>query len=75
MALTAKEIANKYVFGNHDALTDSQELKDMESDIIDLISFHVTEALKQANEKAKNCHIDELIDNEVLNAYPLDLIK
>jgi len=31
--MTAKEIAEKYVYGRHDALTDSQEVKDMISDI------------------------------------------
>ena len=31
--MTAKEIAEKYVYGRHDALTDSQEVKDMITDI------------------------------------------
>ena len=30
---TAKDIAEKYVYGNHDALTDSQEITDMVKDI------------------------------------------
>jgi len=32
--LSPKEIAYKYVHGEHDALTDSQEKKDMEADIV-----------------------------------------
>ncbi len=31
--MTAKEIAKKYVYGRHNALTDSQEVKDMIADI------------------------------------------
>ena len=30
---TSKEIAEKYVYGRHDALTDSQEIEDMIKDI------------------------------------------
>ena len=33
----ARKIAIKYVYGNHDALTDEQEVKDMTKDIIDLV--------------------------------------
>ena len=33
----ARQIAIKYVYGNHDALTDEQEVKDMTKDIIDLV--------------------------------------
>lgn len=52
--------------------------------MIEFAKLHVTEALKQANEKAtiningfiqeydKDCCIDE---KSILNAYPLDLIK
>lgn len=38
MTLTPKQIAEKYVHGLHDALTDSQEKKDMISDIESLIT-------------------------------------
>lgn len=31
--MTAREIAEKYVFGRHDALTDNQEIEDMIKDI------------------------------------------
>lgn len=30
---TSKQIAEKYVYGKHDALTDGQEIKDMVKDI------------------------------------------
>lgn len=31
--MTPREIAEKYVYGNHDALTDKQEIEDMVEDI------------------------------------------
>ena len=31
--MNSRQIAEKYVYGNHDALTDSQEIKDMIQDI------------------------------------------
>ncbi len=37
--------------------------------------MHVIEALRTANEKAKNCHVDELIGDEVLYSYDLENIK
>ena len=33
--MTAREIAEKYVYGKHDALTDNQEIEDMIKDIED----------------------------------------
>jgi hypothetical protein len=38
---TALEIARKYVYGNHDALTDRQEVKDLEKDINLIINLKV----------------------------------
>lgn len=35
--MTAKEIAEKYVYGRHNALTDNQEIIDMTEDINNLI--------------------------------------
>lgn len=37
-ALTPKQIAHKYVHGEHDALTDSQEKKDMIEDILNTLT-------------------------------------
>lgn len=37
--MTAKEIAKKYVYGNHDALTDKQEVIDMVKDIEQLVTY------------------------------------
>tara|TARA_R110000782_G_C14681059_1_gene400027 strand:+ start:263 stop:436 length:174 start_codon:yes stop_codon:yes gene_type:complete len=41
------EIARKYVFGNHDALTDNQEIKDMVKDIGDLIDSEKTKSYNE----------------------------
>ena len=46
--MEANDIAHKYVHGHHDALTDSQEKKDMEADII---AF----ALQMCKEQRKIC--------------------
>jgi hypothetical protein len=43
--MTELEIANKYVYGNHDALTDKQEVMDMVKDIKELIKPCVMQAL------------------------------
>ena len=42
--LTSKEIAEKYVHGLHDALTDSQEKKDMIEDITSLVNYELEQA-------------------------------
>lgn len=39
-----KRIAVKYVYGNHDALTDRQEVKDMIKDIKELIEVECKKA-------------------------------
>ena len=65
--ITAKD------FWNNACRTD--ELKSPADIIIEFTKMHVEMAKKEANEKAKNCHIDELINNEVLNTYPLENIK
>lgn len=36
--MTSREIAEKYVYGKHDALTDSQEIIDMIKDIEEYVS-------------------------------------
>ena len=58
--MTSKEIANKYVLGNHDALTDNQEKLDMVADI--------EEYAKQKDERIKE--LEEAIDY-VLNNFEL----
>ena len=52
-ALTAEEIAYKYVHGQHDALTENQEKIDMAKDINDLISLQTKERDKEI-EQCKN---------------------
>ena len=47
--LTPKEIAEKYVYGRHDALTDKQEVEDMAKDIDRLVNdrlFQLLNAVK-----------------------------
>jgi len=51
--MTPKEIAEKYVYGKHDALTDKQEIKDMIKDI---------EAY--AEHKVKNSSIPDVMNTE-----------
>jgi hypothetical protein len=53
----------------------SGDFEDIKNIIIEFSKLHVEAALKQAVEKAKNCHIDEIINDEILNAYPLENIK
>lgn len=52
--LSAREIAEKYVYGRHDALTDRQEIEDMVSDIEYLL-------------KANDVSLFESIKNLILN--------
>lgn len=47
-AKTAEEIAEKYVRGNHDALTDNQEIKDMTADIEEYASIKAEQARREA---------------------------
>lgn len=48
--MTAKQIAAKYVRGNHDALTDNQEIKDLERDIINYTFGKMKEEIIKAYE-------------------------
>ena len=45
------DIAYKYVHGHHDALTDSQEIKDMAKDILDFAEAYHKEKLNQLKDK------------------------
>jgi len=45
------DIANKYVHGLHDALTDSQEKKDMAADILEFAEAYHKEKLNQLKDK------------------------
>ncbi len=49
--------------------------KDVEGWLIEFAKMHVVEALTIANEKAKNSHIDEIIEDVVLTAYDLDNVE
>jgi hypothetical protein len=49
--------------------------KQVEEWMIEFAKMHVTEALKMANKKAKNSHIDEIIEDVVLTAYDLDDVE
>ena len=56
--LTAEEIAHKYVHGIHDALTDSQEKKDMAEDIKALIK----KAQKEAFDLSRDIALDAVMN-------------
>jgi hypothetical protein len=49
---TAEEIAEKYVLGNHDALTDNQEIKDMAADIEEYASIKAEQARREERGKS-----------------------
>lgn len=53
--MKAKQIAEKYVYGTHNALTDVQEIKDMTSDIEDYAKGK-TELLKACKEALNEWH-------------------
>lgn len=59
--MTPEEIAYKYVHGDHDALTDSQEKKDMAADIKDLIQtvhFNACQSMMKACQEKWTQHLD-----------------
>jgi hypothetical protein len=66
--MTSEEIARKYIFGDHDALTNSQEVADMAKDINDLISLKCDNAYDvgfgngRDNMKIELCEHDYKID-------------
>ena len=75
--LTSKEIAVKYVKGNHNALTDNQEIIDMTSDIDNLIKGEIKDFLEMlekfpkfssdpTNEDCMNAIKKQLRDNNYL---------
>lgn len=68
--MTAKEIAEKYVHGKHDALTDSQEKKDMANDIEQYANEKVKEVLSEIQSEGENA--ERLLDRieEIRNTLP-----
>jgi hypothetical protein len=75
---TAEDLFEKYSNlcqfeeGLNEYMMDKEDFKEA---YMEGVKLHVEAALKEANAKAKNCHIDEIINNEILNAYPLENIK
>jgi len=52
------------------------ELKDITDLMIEFAKLHVTEALKEASEKAVGLHCTDFVDKDsIINSYPLDNIK
>lgn len=47
--MTPNDIANKYVHGLHDALTDAQEKQDMVTDILNFAKAHHKNELTKTN--------------------------
>lgn len=72
--MTPEEIANKYVHGDHDALTDSQEKKDMANDIMEYgkseaMAF-ATFAVKYAEKSLYNkLSLNIMDDSNLWNLY------
>ena len=56
----AKQIAEKYVYGQHDALTDRQEVKDMTKDILDLLSLAPSVTDDTEHRLLNNLNVDGL---------------
>ena len=52
------------------------ELKDITDLMIEFAKLHVTEALKEASEKAVGLHCTDFVDKDsIINSYPLDNFK
>lgn len=49
--------------------------KDVEDWMIEFAKLHTKEALKLANEKAKNSGVDEIINDCILTSYGLENIE
>lgn len=61
--LTPDEIAEKYVHGKHNALTDSQEKKDMISDIMSYAKFYAQKVANEDNQSTEQAsHIQNVND-------------
>ena len=71
--MTELEIAQKYVYGEHDALTDNQEIIDMVKDITDLIKKDRAEQLILQGVSERLNSIDFSIHLEALT--PLNRIS
>lgn len=59
--MTAKEIAEKYVYGRHDALTDRQEVIDMGADIIAFAERYAQDKIQMARDinVQRDCNFKE----------------
>lgn len=56
-----KEIAEKYVYGTHDALTDNQEIKDMVFDIEEYAKDYCAKSVKLGRVKAASVILSGII--------------
>ena len=61
--MTPKEIAHKYVHGEHDALTDNQEKKDMSNDIRELLIDFLDDVLMCQDEGATIVDREKYVDD------------
>lgn len=57
--LTPEQIAEKYVYGKHDALTDSQEIKDMVQDIENLVAYELKKNILLSDIGKRFCLCDK----------------
>ena len=70
-----KEIAEKYVHGLHDALTDSQEKKDMIEDINNLFS-DLKQSIEDLKEKYDNAYdVQIMLDKDSNGVHQMNIKK
>ena len=67
--MEAKDIAVKYVFGRHDALTDSQEVIDMIKDILDFQREETIKILTNLQHPMNSRVVNRRIKKEIERLY------
>lgn len=75
---TAEEFLNDKVYITQDGIKDVHDsLSTVAETMIEFAKLHVTEALRQANDKVNYQieYFEDVMPNKVLNAYSLDNIK
>lgn len=81
--ITVEDYLRENVYITQDGIEVHDSLSTVRDAVIELIQIHVTEALRQASEKAEitvECMVEStegiIVDKEsILNAYPLENIK
>ena len=66
------EIAEKYVYGNHDALTDSQEIKDMVFDIEEYAKEHCAKVVNFGRLREASVVLSSLITSGAYDGFEIE---